>query len=185
MMIESEKGVTLIELMIAFSIAAVIVIALGFEFRGWMGRYKAESQIKEMYVDIMNTRARAMQRNRFHMIVLTADTYTVNEDLNDNEAVDAAEKLLGYPKTFDNFTLWWSGAGDTITFNTRGLVVPPTRTIRAVMPVSSDPDCSCTDCGGCTDPDCSCNQDYDCIAVLETKTNMGKWDKDEAKCKIR
>jgi type II secretory pathway pseudopilin PulG len=162
MKIESEKGVTLIELMIVFTIAAILVIALGFEFQGWMGRYRAESQIKEMYVDLMNTRARAMQRNRFHMIVLTATTYAVNEDLDDNEAVDAAEKLPGYPKTLDNCTLWWNGAGDTITFNPRGLVVPPTRTIRVLTSVDSD---------------------YDCIAVNETKTNIGKWN--GAICQIR
>jgi len=159
---ESEEGVTLIELMIAFSIAAVLVIALGFQFQGWMGRYKAESQIKEMYVDVMNTRARAMQRNRFHMIVLTANTYTAYEDMNENEAAEAGEELRGYPKTLTDNTVVWTGGGDTITFNIRGLVLPPTRTITGLTSVDSD---------------------YDCIMVLDAKTNMGKWN--GTVCQIR
>jgi prepilin-type N-terminal cleavage/methylation domain-containing protein len=156
MKIGREQGVTLVELLIVLAIATILVVAMGFEFQGWMGRYKTESQIKQMYVDIMNTRARAMQRNRFHMIVLTANTYTVYEDMNENEAVDAAtEELPGYPKTIDNYTMTWTGGGNTITFNTRGLVVPPTRTIRVLTSVDAD---------------------YDCMTVLDTKTNMGKWD---------
>ena len=162
MKIENEQGITLVELLVVVSIVAILVIALGFEFRGWMGKYKVESQIKEMYVDVMNTRARAMQRNRFHMIVFTANTYTIYEDMNENEAVDVAEKLPAYPKTINNYTMAWTGAGNTITFNTRGLIVPPTRTVRIVTGADSD---------------------YDCIVVLDTKTNMGKWN--GAVCQIK
>ena len=140
--------------MVVVSIAAILVIALGFEFQGWIGRYKIENQIKQMYVDVMNTRARAMHRNRFHMIVLTANTYTAYEDMNENEAVDAAEILPAYPKTLDNYPMVWTGGGNTITFNTRGLLVPPTRTVTILAGVDSD---------------------YDCMTVLDTKTNMGKW----------
>ncbi len=154
MKIEDEKGITLIELMVVVSIAAILVIALGFEFQGWIGRYKIENQIKQMYVDVMNTRARAMHRNRFHMIVLTANTYTAYEDMNENEAVDATEILPAYPKTLDNYPMVWTRGGNTITFNTRGLLVPPTRTVTILAGVDSD---------------------YDCMTVLDTKTNMGKW----------
>ena len=164
MKIENEQGITLVELLVVVSIVAILVIALGFEFRGWMGKYKVESQIKEMYVDVMNTRARAMQRNRFHMIVFTANTYTIYEDMNENEAVDAGEILPAYPKTLDNYTMVWTGAGDTITFNTRGLLIPPTRTGRILTGVDTD-------------------YDYDCIVVLDTKTNMGKWN--GAVCQIK
>ncbi len=59
-----EDGVTLIELIVVVSVIGILVVALGFTFQGWMGRYKVESQMKEMYIDLMNARARAMQRNR-------------------------------------------------------------------------------------------------------------------------
>jgi prepilin-type N-terminal cleavage/methylation domain-containing protein len=162
MKIENEKGITLIELIIVVSIAAILVVALGLQFQGWMGRYKIENQIKQMYVDVMNTRARAMHRKRFHMIVLTANTYTAYEDMNDNEAVDAGEILPAYPKTLNDNTMVWTGSGDTITFNTRGLVVPPTRTVTILAGTDSD---------------------YDCMTVLDTKTNMGKWN--GAVCQIK
>lgn len=162
MKIEDEEGLTLIELLVVFSIAAILVVALGAQFQRWTGRYNVESQIKQMYVDVMNTRARAMLRKRFHFIALTANTYTAYEDMNDNEAVDAGEILPAYPKTFSDNTMVWTGGGDTITFNTRGLVVPPTRTVRVLTGADSD---------------------YDCMAVLDTKTNMGKWN--GAVCQIK
>ena len=34
-----------------------------------MGKYRVESQIKEMYIDLMNTRANAMSRTRVHFLI--------------------------------------------------------------------------------------------------------------------
>ncbi len=65
-----NHGITLIELIIVISIIGILAVALGFEFTGWMGGYRVESQTKEMYVDLMNARARAMQRNRVHFVRL-------------------------------------------------------------------------------------------------------------------
>jgi Tfp pilus assembly protein FimT len=161
MKIGRETGITLIELMIVVSIVAVLVVTLGFEFRGWMGKYKVESQIKQMHIDFMNARARAMQRNRFHIITLAANTYTIYEDMNENAVPDVAEKLSTYPKRIEH-TITWDGTGNTITFNTRGLMIPPTRTVRIIS--DADPD-------------------YDCMVLLDTKTNMGKWD--GTICKIK
>ena len=39
----NNKGVTLVELLIVFSIIAILVLALGFSYQGWMARYKVDS----------------------------------------------------------------------------------------------------------------------------------------------
>ena len=80
--IKNRNGVTLIELMIAISIIAILVVALGFEYRNWMGRYKVENQIKQMHTDFMNARIRAMTMNRMHFATETANAYTIYEDTN-------------------------------------------------------------------------------------------------------
>jgi prepilin-type N-terminal cleavage/methylation domain-containing protein len=76
-----DKGITLIELVIVISIIGILTIALGFEFKGWVDKYRVEVQINELYADLMNARARAMQRNRTHFVSLTQTEYTVQEDI--------------------------------------------------------------------------------------------------------
>lgn len=149
-----EDGVTLIELIVAASVVIIIVVALGFGFQGWMGGYNIESQAKEMYADLMNARARAMERNRCHFVVVTANNYQIFEDANENcqynAGTDTALTAFTSPKTL-TYTSNWTG---TVTMDTRGMV-SPNNTIR-FNTGSSTPD-------------------YDCIVLYSTRINMGKW----------
>ncbi len=147
-----ESGVSLTELIIVVTIIGILAVALGYSFQGWMGAYRIESQTKEMYVDLMNARARAMQRNRSHFVVVTANNYQVVEDANENNINDDAAlpewttpKPLQYAVT--------AGAG-TYTIITRGLVSPE-GTIRFNA--------------GTNTPD------YDCIFLRDTRMNIGLW----------
>lgn len=151
----NNRGITLIELIVVISIIGILAVALGFTFQGWMGGYRIESQTKEMYVDLMNARANAMQRNREHYVVVTANNYSIFEDTNENGAYNAGTdnamvkftnpKLLNYPSL-------WVG---TVTMDTRGLV-SPNNTIRFNIGTN--------------------NPDYDCIVLFVTRINLGQWD---------
>lgn len=173
-----EKGITLIELIIVISIIGILAVALGFSFQGWMGSYKVESQIKEMYVDLMNARARAMQRNRAHFVSLNNSTsYSIYEDDSDgtNKVPDgdgtlqtgtgsgADTQLPGFPKTVEYANDWANSAITTprnLTFNTKGLA-----TTLGTISIFVD-----RDGNGKKDFE----PDYDCIVISTTRINTGK-----------
>jgi prepilin-type N-terminal cleavage/methylation domain-containing protein len=167
MRIINDDGVTLIELLVVISVMAVLVVALGFSFQGWMGNYNVESQMKEMYVDLMNAKARAMQRNRAHFVSLTTTQYTVQEDISpwpDGDGIlNASDNVrpAGYAdpipllqKNFSsNYSITWDVSA-TITFDKRGLSkANQDQTI-----------CSNT----------SLDADYNCIVISATRINLGK-----------
>lgn len=154
----NNKGITLIELIVVVTIVSILVVALGFEFQGWMGRYRVESQTKTIYMDMMNTKARAMQRNRTHCADFPTTTqYRIREDTDENNncAIIAGDTVLPtYPKTVEYAMSETGGSITTlrITFNTRGII--PTGTTLCLSTT--------------TDPD------YDCIVLAETRINIGK-----------
>jgi prepilin-type N-terminal cleavage/methylation domain-containing protein len=156
--INKQDGVTLIELIITVSIIAILVVALGFEYRGWMGRYRVENQIKQMHTDLMNARSRAMTMNRMHFVTWTANTYTIYEDTNPvpdgNGTLEVASdlRLPTYPKTVE-YTVNWTGPVNQINFDRRGMI-DPAGSIRLTSTVDAD---------------------YDCLTISQTRINMGKW----------
>ncbi len=163
-----EDGITLVELIIVISVIGILAVALGFEYRNWIGRYRVESQVKEMYTDLLNARARAMQRNRVHFVTGTNSTYTVYEDTNpapDGDAVlttGADFQLPGFPKTV-HFDLDWTGTGNTITCNRDGMLNP----------------------SGSIFIDSTYDADYDCLVIGDIKIHMGKKNESTSECDIK
>lgn len=160
--IMNRRGFSLIELLIIVAIVSILAVALGFQFSGWIGSYNVESQTKNMYIDLMNARARAMGRNRAHFVVVTNSNYQIFEDTNENGSCESCASGSGADspvpgftsaKTFDSNYQASSGTG-TITMDTRGMI-SPTTTIQFNN-------------GGYS-------PDYDCIIVEATRIKMGKW----------
>jgi len=163
----NNKGITLIELIIVISIIGILVVALGFSFQGWIGGYNVERGIKEMYIDLMNARARAMQKNRVHFVSLVTTQYTVQEDISpwpDGDGLLTAgdnTRPTGYTdpipllqKNLDSrYPITWSDIADLqIDFTKKGLS-NDTKTI-----------CSNT----------KADADYNCIEISASRINLGK-----------
>lgn len=155
---KNNRGFTLIELLIIVAIVSILAVALGFQFSGWIGSYNVESQTKNMYIDLMNARARAMGRNRAHFLTLPsatdAATYSIFEDNTpapdgDGSVTNETTPLPTYPKTVQ-YPINWTGA--TITFDAKGIISPPDN-IWVTTTVSAD---------------------YDCIKLEATRLKMGK-----------
>jgi prepilin-type N-terminal cleavage/methylation domain-containing protein len=162
-----KNGFSLIELLVVMIILGILASLGTVSFRGWIRKTELESQVKEMYTDIMNARLTAMHRNTTHLISLSTNQISGSVDTNgdgvgDNalciwnrnkgDSADAScpsDKALSYKNL--SFPATWSGA-TTLAFNARGL----STTNNSICVFST------------------LNPSYDCIVVSSTRITMGK-----------
>ena len=150
---KKESGITLTELLITVSIVGILAVALGFSFQGWMGNYRIESELKQIYADIMDVRTRAMTQNRMHFIIINSGNYAVYEDTNDNNTANPGAGDTLIKTTTLQYNAGWTG---TITFNTKGLTTSSAAiSIPITLPSGASPD-------------------FDCILVYQSRVAMGK-----------
>ena len=172
-----DQGVTLIELLVVIAIIGILVVALGFSYVGWQGKYKVEKVAKDLYSDLMTARAMAATRNRDYLADFNfpappagKGTYRIAEDTNDdsegdadaNGVIDAAGHtiLQSFPKTVEYEIS--SNTGGIITFDKRGTISWPS--LLQAIPIDPAAICLST----------TADPDYDCIEISQSRLIAGK-----------
>lgn len=164
----NKRGITLVELLVVIAVIGALIAAAAFTFTGWQARYNIESQAKTMYMDLMNARTKAMQKNRKFFAILTSTSYSLYEDVNpapDGDGDYVNDPVLPtYPKTV-TYPINWTGWGlpAALSFDKSGLVSAQ-GTIWFTTTESAD---------------------YDCIVMAYTRINLGKWNASLGSCDVK
>lgn len=137
-------------MLIVIAIAGILMGIATLNFGEWTAKANIEGQIRELYADLMNARVQAMSRGRGHIVTLEANRYSINDDSDDDGAIDAGEPLLLRKNLKAQIT--WTGSGSGIVLSKSGLAATA-RTIS--VPAAS-------------------SAAIDCISVSTTQINMGK-----------
>ena len=147
-----ETGITIIELVVVVSIIGILVAGMGFSYQDWVERYEVERATKELYLDMMRTRMRAMESGREHYLILNERSYSVAEDTNESGDYDDPP-LPGFPKAVDR-QLGWNDhhTVSKIIFDRRGLMSE----LKTIWITSAD-------------------ADFNCIAVSRSRIITGKY----------
>lgn len=151
----NNRGFTLTELMVAIVIISILIGVAGYSMRGRMMGYRIENQVKGMYADLMNARARAMQQNRNHFIQVTAANYQIFEDTNEDGIFNAGDNPLWPAAKPLEYAPSWT---NTIIMDTKGLVSNNVTPLGATIIFSIGNNVT----------------DYDCIVLSTTRINIGK-----------
>jgi prepilin-type N-terminal cleavage/methylation domain-containing protein len=185
-----QDGFTLIELLVVAAIISVLVVALGFEFIGWMAKYNVETEIKTMDIDISTARQRAMQKNTQYVAevpFVNGNNYRICEDTNGNNLCDSPGETTGsgISRALSKNNLRYPVNADlpgALIMNTKGMFM--------VMNGGEVTDIDNTapntiwltnpDTGGIYDPS---EVDYDCISISTTRIGVGKYD--GATCNVK
>lgn len=155
------RGFTITELVVVIAIIAIVAAIAGISAKSWMDKYKVETEIRTMHADIVQTRAKAMERNLQYWVAVNADSYQIIEDTDGNGGTTPDPSpadtwqtpiTLNYPVT--------SGTG-TLIIDTRGIISTDTASsLVGSLSIQFD-----TRSSGSL---------YDCLEVLATRINVGR-----------
>ena len=165
-----RSGFTIIEVMIAVAIVGILTVIAASSFRGMVEKYRVEGETKRLHSDLMEVRARAMQRNRVHFvrIATTGLGYATYDDTSPapdgNGTFDnTADTIVANRTVRHPITSTLTGGGLNFAFNRNGIATE-TGDIRFSSTVKPD---------------------YDCITVRSTRIKMGAYNTGTGTCDER
>ncbi len=177
-----ESGFTLIELLVVIAILAIIA-AIGFNMDFADNRAKAESDIKQIYADMVYARQQALAQKRWVFMVFYPGTYSVYADTfpapDGNKALDTALPPAGDSRLINGRPLNLMGC----TVNINGAAIPGTGFQLNILPGGiingSTGTITITTAG-----DASQQAQLDCISWSATSIEMGTWTMPAGPCTV-
>ncbi len=161
-MLKGMKGISLLELLFVVTISGILMGIGGFTVQNLRSRYVAEDQIRQLHVDMVNARVKALEKNKRFYLIVTNSGYQIIEDTNESggTAPDNGDiPLWPSPKQFTFHSLW----NGTVIIDERGIVSRSTGPILAngglVLRFDTD----------------GTGSEYDCISTGPTRIRPGIW----------
>jgi prepilin-type N-terminal cleavage/methylation domain-containing protein len=160
-----RRGFTLVEIMIALAILGILVVLAVGNFQGMMEKYRVEGETKQMFADLMDARARAMQRNRVFFVQINSSgsdskNYKTYEDTSPSGTSGDGSLGSGYAlvasATVQHPITWNSGGVSDFRFNFDRNGIASVKGFIRFVSTTAKPD-------------------YDCITVQATRIKMGQY----------
>lgn len=159
-------GFSFTETLIVICITAVVVGLAGHQYSTWIKKYNVERETRELLAELLNARARALERNRLHFVRFTDGSYTIYEDTYDGD-------LSSYSPDGDK-SLQITEPGDTVIVRKRtgNPVVPGFGLHRTTIYFDGR---GLPSLKGNLRFDSGVSADYDCIVISTTRMLLGRW----------
>lgn len=161
-----RTGFSMPEVLVALAIVAVLTMIATSTFRGLMEKYRVEAETKQFHADLMEARARAMQRNRTHFVRIhtSGSGYATFDDTNPapdgNGTFDTADTVVANRTVGHSITPALAGGTWNFEFTRNG-----------IASVTGDIRFSSTE-----------KPDYDCITVRSTRIKVGVYNAGTGTC---
>jgi prepilin-type N-terminal cleavage/methylation domain-containing protein len=162
-----QGGFSILEVLIALAIVSILTVIASSTFRGLMEKYRVEGETKQFHADLMEARARAMQRNRIHFVRIATNglgyaTYDDTSPAPDGNGTfdGGADTVVASRTVGHQMTPSLPGVVWNFEFNRNG-----------ISSVTGDIRFSSTE-----------KPDYDCITVRSTRIKMGVYNTGTVTC---